>query len=531
MKKIRIYAIAALAVMVAGFTSSCVNDLNVTPIDPNTVLPEDVLDSQDAFGQFLAKCYQGLASSSSYGQDGSPDIDGVDGGYGQYMRAVVNMQELTTDVITCCWNDGNLFDIHNLSWNSSNEFVFSMYMRIYFQISQCNEFIRRSKASEISDYVMKDKYIAEARALRLLSYYHAIDMFGNVPFATEENSVGSEGPEQISRADLFDWMVNECNELIEGDGLANPCAGYYGRADKGLVYMILAKLYLNAEVWKGKAMYAECAKVCETMMPYYMLHDNYADLFCADNHLCTNNVTYLGDEIIFVSPQDGVQLHSYGSTNFLVFASTFSVAGKPEKTMDAGAIGISSGWSGLSLTGTFTSKFEENDARAMFFKGGFNQYIDALRDADGASEGWKSMKFSNVNHDGTAAQAQGFVDTDFPIFRFADVLLMYAECAARGAANASDGQKYFNEVRHRAGLDDLALNLDNLIDERGRELYLEGFRRQDLIRFGLFTSGDYLWEFKGGVKDGQGVDSKYNLFSIPSADLNSNGNLTQNPGY
>ena len=136
MKKIRIYAIAALAVMVAGFTSSCVNDLNVTPIDPNTVLPEDVLDSQDAFGQFLAKCYQGLASSSSYGQDGSPDIDGVDGGYGQYMRAVVNMQELTTDVITCCWNDGNLFDIHNLSWNSSNEFVFSMYMNIYFQIRQ-----------------------------------------------------------------------------------------------------------------------------------------------------------------------------------------------------------------------------------------------------------------------------------------------------------------------------------------------------------------------------------------------------------
>lgn len=424
-----------------------------------------------------------------------------------------------------------LFDLHNLCWNSSNEFVFSMYMRIYFQISQCNEFIRRANASTISDFPHKEEYISEARALRLLSYYHAIDMFGNVPFATEENSVGSEGPKQLSRAELFDWMVDECNDLLENGFLRGAGAAEYGRADKGLVLMILAKLYLNAEVWKGEAMYDKCAKVCDEIIPFYALHENYKDLFCADNHLCTSNSTFFGDEIMFVAPQDGNMLHSYGSTNFLVFASTWSVTGKPEKTMDVAQVGISSGWSGLSLTGTFTSKFEENDARAMFFKGGYKQYIDALRDSDGASEGWKSMKFSNINHDGSAAQAQGFVDTDFPVFRFADVLLMYAECAARGAANASDGQKYFDEVRARAGLDHLALTLDNIIDERGRELYMEGFRRQDLIRFGLFTTDKYLWEFKGGVPEGTAVDSKFNLFSIPSADLNSNGNLTQNPGY
>ena len=531
MKKIKFIASALVAVMVAGFTSSCVKDLDVTPIDPNTVLPEDVLDSDEAFGQFLAKCYQGLCSSSSYGQDGSPDIDGVDGGYGQYFRAVVNMQEVTTDVMTCCWNDGTLFDLHNLCWNSSNEFVFSMYMRIYFQISQCNEFIRRSNATTISDYPHKEEYVSEARALRLLSYYHAIDMFGNVPFATEENSVGSQAPEQKKRADLFDWMVDECNDLLENGFLRGAGAAEYGRADKGLVMMILAKLYLNAEVWKGEAMYDKCAKVCEDIMPFYALHENYKDLFCADNHRCTSNSTFFGDEIMFVAPQDGNQLHSYGSTNFLVFASTWSVTGKPEKTMDVAEVGISSGWSGLSLTGAFTSKFEENDARAMFFKGGYKQYIDALRDADGASEGWKSMKFSNINHDGSAAQAQGFVDTDFPVFRFADVLLMYAECAARGKANESDGQRYFDQVRERAGLGHLALTLDNVIDERGRELYFEGMRRQDLIRFGLYTTDKYLWEFKGGVKEGTAVDSKYNLFSIPSDDLNANGNLIQNPGY
>lgn len=224
-------------------------------------------------------------------------------------------------------------------------------------------------------------------------------------------------------------------------------------------------------------------------------------------------------------------LQSYGSTNFIVFACTWTDA-NTGIVMDAGARGISSGWGGLSLTGTFTSKFEDNDARAMFYTGdGLEQYIDFLRGPNGESNGYKSLKYTNVNHDGSSAQAQGFVDTDFPVFRSADAYLMYAECAARGKADKTKGQKYLNDVRHRAGVGDLELNLNNIIDERGRELYLEGVRRQDLIRFGLFTSADYLWEFKGGVQDGQGVDSHFNLFPLTSGDVNANGNLTQNPGY
>ena len=539
--------IAFVATLFAVVTSSCVKDLNVKPIDPNTVLPEDVLNSEEAFNQLLAKCYQGLGSSASAGPDSSPDIDGVDGGYGQYMRAVVNLEEITTDIATVCWNDGNLFDLHNMCWNPNNEFVFSMYMRIFFQVSQCNEFIRRAKASEVNPFPKKDSFIAEARALRLLSYYHAIDMFGNVPFCTEENSVGSTAPERIERADLFDWMVNECNNLLGGNDLAAIGANEYGRADKGLVKMILAKLYLNAAVWKGQDKYDECAKLCDEIIADYPLHktdikdgNSYAELFCADNHNWTYNTTYpKKDELIFVAPQDGLLLRSYGSTNFLTFACTFSVEGNPDKTMDAGALGISSGWSGISMTGTFTSKFgeiKENmkdnaDRRAMFFTGGYNQYIDQIRDASGGSEGYKSMKFANVNHDGSAAQANGFVDIDFPIFRSADAYLMYAECAARGKADKAKGLQYLNAVRARAGVGELELTLPNIIDERARELYLEGHRRQDLIRFGMFTGSDYLWEFKGGVQEGKAVDSHFNLFSIPADDINANGNLVQNPGY
>lgn len=533
MKTNKIIISALGAILLMGATSSCVKDLDVTPIDPNTVLPQDVLSNQDAFTSLLAKCYQGLSSSSSGGPDSSPDIDGVDGGYGQYVRALINMNELTTDVCTCAWNDGNLFDIHNLCWNASNEFVLAMYYRIFFQISQCNEFIRQSKASTISGYNLKDQYIAEARALRLLSWYHAIDMFGNVPFSDENSSVGSTGGPQILRADLFDYMVTEAIDILENSKLPEPGKCEYGRCDKGLVQMILAKLYLNAEVWKGQAMYSECAEICEDIVSEYGLHGNYAELFCADNHLCSKNTTYNGDELIFVSPQDGLQLRSYGSTNFLIFGFTWAVSGNPDKTMDAAAIGISSGWSGYSLTGAFTSKFSEKDGRAMFFKGGFNQYIDQIRTADGASEGWKSMKYTNINHDGSAASASGFVDTDFPVFRAADAYLMYAECAARGASGADKvkGQTYLNAVSNRAGAGNLELSLPNIIDERGRELYLEGFRRQDLIRFGLFTSSDYVWEFKGGEPAGKGVESYLALFPITAGDLNANPNLVQNPGY
>lgn len=528
MKKIKIFLLAFTAVLIAGVTSSCVNDLNVTPIDPNTVLPEDVLNTQDAYTSLLAKCYQGLAVSSSSGPSGSPDIEGVDGGYGQYMRALFNMEELTTDVAVCSWNDGNLYDVHNMCWNASNEFILSMYYRIFYQISLCNEFIRRSEASNISGYTLKNSYMAEARALRLFSYYHAIDMFGNVPFATESNSVGSTGPSQIKRADLFDWMVTEAKDLLDGSDLAEPGRNEYGRCDKGFVQMILAKLYLNAEIWKGTAMYEECASLCDKLIEEYPLHDKWSDLFCADNHLCTKNTTYNGDEIIFSVPQDGLLIQSYGATNFLIFSSCGGV-------MDcASAAGISSGWSGLSLTGAFTSKFSDGDSRAAFFKdASYTQYIDEFRrESDGWANGWKSLKFTNINHDGTAAQSSGFVDTDWPVFRSADAYLMYAECAARGHADNATGLSRLNKVHSRAGLSTpLTLSLDNIIDERGRELYYEGFRRQDLIRFDLFTTATYLWEFKGGVQEGEAVDSHFNLFPITSGDLNANGNLTQNPGY
>ncbi|MFB0973621.1 MAG: RagB/SusD family nutrient uptake outer membrane protein, partial [Bacteroidales bacterium] len=169
----------------------------------------------------------------------------------QYMRALFYNNELPTDEASVCWNDKTIYSLHGLNWTTSDVFVTAMFSRIYYQVSLCNEFIRRAKASSFADDATMKQYIAEARALRALSYYHAIDMFGNVPFATEANSVGSTGPDQISRKDLYDWLVTEIIDFTPS--LPAVGANEYGRANQALGQMLLAKLYLNSEVYTSGA--------------------------------------------------------------------------------------------------------------------------------------------------------------------------------------------------------------------------------------------------------------------------------------
>ncbi|MBO5832689.1 MAG: RagB/SusD family nutrient uptake outer membrane protein [Alistipes sp.] len=518
MKNIKILMMSFAAVATLGL-SSCVQDLETTPIDPSIDLPQNVLTSEAAYEALLAKCYQGLACSSSDGANGGPDINGVDGGFGQYLRAYFNLQCLTTDEAVCCWNDTGLPDMHNMNWQASNQFIVAMYYRIFYQVSLCNELIRQVTENPTGvEFQNKGALIAEARALRALSYYHAVDMFGNVPFTTENDVVGNFSPNQISRADLFKYIEDECKALIEGNDLAAEGTNVYGRCDKGFVKMILAKLYLNAEVYVGQDRYAECAALCENLVGKYTLAENFADLFAADN----DRFAVGTQEIIFAVPHDGINTTSYGGTNFLIFAGTGG-------DMNASEAGISSGWGGLSVTKQVAELYAEGDVRAMFF----TDYGTAIADREVfTSGGYKSVKFRNVNHDGSAAQTTGFVDTDFPLFRVADAHLMLAECAARGKADNAKGLASLNAVRQRAGLEAVTtFTAQDVLDERSRELLWEGHRRTDLIRFGQFTTDAYLWEYKGSPYDGKAVEDHRNLFPLPPADVNANGNLTQNPGY
>jgi hypothetical protein len=343
-------------------------------------------------------------------------------------------------------------------------------------------------------------------------------MFGNVPFATEHDSVGAVGPKQINRADLFEYIEKECKELLEGNDLAAEGTNVYGRCDKGLVKMILAKLYLNAEVYIGEDRYAECAAICEDLVATYSLAENFADLFAADN----DRFAVGTEEIIFAVPHDGINTTSYGGTNFLIFAGTGG-------DMNAAAAGISSGWGGLSVTKQVAERYAEGDARAMFFTDYGTEIVDIFTFTSG---GYKSVKFRNVKSNGEAGQTTGFVDTDWPLFRVADAHLMLAECAARGKADNAKGLASLNAVRERAGLDKVSsFTAQDVLDERSRELLWEGHRRSDLIRFGQFTTDAYLWEYKGAVYEGTAVADHRNLFPLPPADVNANGNLKQNAGY
>jgi hypothetical protein len=499
--------------------ASCIGDLNVTPIDPNSNTADKALVDEAAYTSFLASIYTGFATSGYYGANGDPSISGLDGGASQYIRGLFHHSELTTDEAVCGWNDQTIKNFHWMNWTTDDTFIYAFYSRIFMQVSAANEFIREAMASDVT-FSQKEEFIAEARVLRALAYFHAIDNFGNVPFADETSVVGAF-PSQISRVELFNWLEKELTDLINDSALAGARANGFARADKGVAKFLLAKLYLNAKVYTGTDRYNDCATVLGSLMnDGYSLHTTpngdifnaYQDLFLADNNKCT-------DEIIFAIEQDGINTTSYGATNYLIFASTGG-------EMDPAAMGISSGWGGLRTTPEFYDKFTGTDARNLFYTATQQKSIDDLGEF---SHGYAFMKFRNIKSDGNPGQELGFVDTDFPMMRYADVLLMAAECALNGAS--IDGLGAFNQVRARAGLPAVtALNAQLILDERGRELYQECWRRSDLIRFGQFTSG-YNWQWKGNVKEGKDVESYRTLFPIPDSDRLANTGLQQNQGY
>ena len=500
--------------------TACVGDLNVTPIDPNANTADKALTSEAQMQAYLASVYLGFASPGYYGANGSASISGLDGGASQYIRGLYHHTELTTDESVCGWNDQTIKNFHWMNWTTDDTFIYAFWSRIFMQVSAANEFIREAKRYG-EGMANIDEYIAEARVLRAIAYFHAIDNFGNVPFA-DENSIVGTVPEQISRADLYAWLEAELLDLINGNTLAAPKGNGYSRADKGVAKFLLAKLYLNAEVFSGAPQWQKCADVLKDLMDDgYSLHTTpngekfsaYQDLFLADNDKCT-------DEIIFAVQQDGVNTTSYGATNYLIFASTGG-------TMDPAELGISSGWGGLRTTPEFYNKFSPDDKRALFYTSGQQKDIDDIGEF---TNGYALMKFRNIQSNGDPGKELGFVDTDFPMMRYADVLLMAAECQVRGAS--IDGLAAYNQVRQRAGLPTAnAIVLQDVLDERGRELYQECWRRNDLIRFGQFTTGTYLWQWKGNVKEGAAVDDYRNLFPIPDSDRLANSNLQQNKGY
>lgn len=611
--------------------TSCHDDLNQSPIDPDSFTEEDVFaDATQAKGA-LAKLYASLALTGQNGPAGDPDIADIDEGFSQFTRMLFNLNELTTDHAVVGWGDPGLPDLHGMYWSGSNDFTAAMYLRLAQEVSFCNSFIANASALEEAEV---QTYIAEARFLRAFAYYNLIDLYGNVPLVTE---ITTELPQQSNRTELFAFVESELLEIA--DLLAPDGSNEYGRVDQVAAWALLSRLYLNAEVWTSQSKYTEAVTYSAMAMnSSYSINTNdangngtaYDELFLADND--TNGAQ---NEFIFALNFDGLQSQTYGGSTFLVHAS---IGG----SMNASEFGVNGGWGGLRTTknlvnqfvvdidalnsalgtlsdwglvgdatengwngpdmemyqtgtnqyalyadltaGEMKFRFNEDwgnnygdndtngslepgganipianpgtyfvtldldnltysvtpfsaDKRGMFYTDGQNLEIESIPPFE---DGYAITKFKNIDSNGNQGSDSGgdFVDTDLPIIRLAEIYLNYAEASLRGGGgDLGVAANKINELRMRAygnasgNISASDLTLDFILDERSKELYWEGQRRTDLVRYGYFTSGSYVWPFKGNVPEGSGVADYLNLYPLPNNVISVNPNLTQNEGY
>ncbi|MEH6406438.1 MAG: RagB/SusD family nutrient uptake outer membrane protein [Leeuwenhoekiella sp.] len=522
---------------------SCQDDLDQTPIDPDSFTETNVFSSADEAKGALAKLYASLSLTGQQGPAGQADITGIDEGTSQYSRLLFSLNELTTDNAVVGWGDPGLPNLHATNWGAGNDFTTGMYYRLAQEVSFTNSFIEN--AESLNDNAEIAAYIAEARFLRAFAYYNLLDFFGNVPLVT---MVSTDLPEQNSRQDIFTFVESELLEIQ--DFLKESGTNEYGRVDEVAAWALLSKLYLNAQVWTGEDRYTDAVTYASKVInSSYSINKNdangngsaYDELFLADND--TNGAQ---NEFIFAINFDGNNSRTYGGTTFLVHAA---IGG----SMDAFAFGVNGGWGGLRTTKALVNKFDYSvtevnadgnpikwaDSRAMFYTDGQSFEINTI--ANTFTDGYAVTKFTNLDSNGEAGSDAGgdFVDTDLPLIRLAEIYLTYAEAVTRGGSggDVNTAVGYINELRERAfgntsgNISASDLTKDFVLDERSRELYWEGQRRTDLIRYNDFTTGNYLWPFKGGSKSGTSVEEFRNLFPLPSNIILINPNLTQNPGY
>lgn len=512
-----------IAALTACSLCSCTGDLDQSPHTDSQATAEEVYSTEQGYKEALAKLY---ASYVIAGQEqGGKNVDlSSNSGY-DFLRGYFNLQEAPTDEMAATWLSGDkIEDLSYMTWDASDPWVADTYYRAYYTIALCNEFLRHDteKAAESSDNLKA--YRAEARFLRALAYYYVLDLFGKGPFVDETMGVGAYTPECYSNKQLFSYIELELKD-ISSDGLLDHSSCEYGRASKAAAWTLLAKLYLNAEVYGTGDHYTDCITYCKKVIDDgYSLESDYSKLFNADNDKRTN-------EIIFPFVVDAVNTVSWGATTYIVCGECSNTS-----SQDPAKYGLTNGWGMFRVRGELPQLFkgyETKDKRYMFYTDGQTQWLDKA--VDDQTEGYFGEKFSNLTDAGEAASNTGAVgcSIDYPVFRLSDVYLMLAESVLRGGQGASRAEalQYVNKVRERAfgntdgDINEGQLTLQYILDERGRELYWEATRRTDLIRYGLFTGGTYIWQWKGGVADGRATDSKYNTYPIPTAELSANPNL------
>lgn len=606
----------AKLLLISGFAlfSGCQKWLDLTPT--NELTSSSIYKDANGYYQVIAKVYGALATTGNNGPAGSPDINTtiIDEGFSDFNRCFWYLQELPTEEAVWSYYDNGTTDLNTMEWTANNVVVKGMFKRTYFNLVLCNEFIEQASETKLSergiggnDLTKIRAFRDEARFLRAFYYWVIVDLYGKGPFVT---SITSAPPPVKDRAFLFNYIEKELLEIEST--MAMPRQNEYGRVDRAAAWALLARLYLNADIYLKDVphdnLYPKAAEYAQKVIESgYELNDDYEELFMANNHLRRN-------ELIFAVPYDGINTQGYGGANNLIHGAIFSGLG-----MDPAHYGVNGGWNCLRTRKNLPMLFADSgfgdrpDKRALFYREGAPIDIVAML---ASSEGYKVSKYRNTSLNpagapsaiafagdsaiitysgaglsvgdvihiknakpeilngyytimkrpepskfqikiinpkklsGTASEngfiskvekgrdlTGQFVDVDYPLFRLAEMLLIYAEASINGGGDPGLGLTYINKLRKRAYGNETGsiqagdLTMDFILAERGRELYWEGHRRTDLIRHRKFSDGAFLWPYKGGAERGRAVSSHLEIYPIPAVDITANPNLTQNPGY
>lgn len=547
-----IYSLA-IATVTSFSLNSCIGDLDTLPLNETDKTAEQAYKTLGDFEKGLAYVY-GSFSLVSQNDPGSADISVDDAGQSELVRQYVILNEMSVDALKCTWGDSYISDLQNNTWSSTpNSATLAVYTRCMMTVTRANEFLIQSGKKASLEGISQLR--AEARFVRALAYYLLMDLYGNPPFALEEN-IGGALPKQIMRKDLFDWIETELKSIISGDKdgekLAERGAVDYPRADQGAAQAVLARMYLNAEVYTGTSRWPDARSAAEAAIGKgYSLCSNYEELFMQDNGENTN----ARNEFIYAVAYDRDNSQSWGGTTHLVSASLDDAASgniAVELGFPQGSMITRERWNGYHVPSEYVKNFElsgvewgaktglgydraNSDRRAFFYniKGS-----EAYDKAD-VNSGWRCWKFTSRDSKGNLYSSDTYSklsSADFPMFRLAEMYLIYAEAQARidgGVTTDTKAVGYVKALRNRAGLSTPAsVGIELILKERACELMWEGHRRTDLIRYGYFTSASFPWPYKGGVPDGKMALPQYRtLYPILQSDLTENPNLVQNEGY
>lgn len=542
------------------------DDLNKGNIDPN-------VDANPNITGLYSKCYAGLIME---GNDGNADFSIDDAGKSTLLRNLFNFNEVPTDEAVCWWSDGGIADVAYNKFDPGNATLKNLYYRLMSNISYENHFLSLDAAK-----ADRTKY-AEVRVLRAYNYFLMLDFFGDPTFidkispetprqAHSYNSKFEEGKTytraellQLGREFLFNWVESELlaaePDLLEAKPETDTDPDY-GRVDKGTCWLLLSRLYLNAgtylnndgqnnQYWDKALEYAE--RVINS--DYKLFDDSKMSNEAKANGYKPYDLLFMGDngsngascEALLPLMQDGDKTQGYGGSMFFVAALW---DGTMQTVTDKNAATTANSWAGMRVRPQFVEKFfthpkdvvnkKASEIRAMNVDDrailwGKDRTLE-IGANDKFVKGIATPKWNNNYSNGGTPHDSYNVDIDFFLFRVAEAYLNAAEAEMHlNGESSAKAKKYIDALRNRAHARPRAsYTLNDVLDERARELYCEGLRRTDLIRFNQFggSQATYNWELKGGSTNGTTFAKTYNVYPLPSSEVLSNKNLTQIDGY